>query len=83
MSTSRDILKAISGGVGPTDTLIALGYAGWGAGQLEHEMAQNAWLSGPADLSIIFQTPTERRWQRAAEIIGIDMASISRDVGHA
>ena len=83
ISTSRDILEAISAGDGPDDALVALGYAGWGAGQIEHELAQNAWLSGPADLEIIFQTPVDKRWQRAADIIGIDLASISHDIGHS
>lgn len=83
VSTSRDILAAMSDGTGPQDSLVALGYAGWTAGQLEQEMAQNAWLSGPADLEILFQTPAERRWQQAAELIGIDLNAISHDVGHA
>lgn len=83
VSTSRDILEAISQGTGPADMLVALGYAGWGAGQLEQEIAQNAWLSGPADLDIIFLTPAAQRWQRAADLIGIDLQSISHDVGHA
>jgi putative transcriptional regulator len=83
VSTSRDILEAISSGKGPDDTLVALGYAGWGAGQIEQEMAQNAWLSGPADLEIIFATPVDERWQRAADLIGIDLGSISHDVGHS
>jgi putative transcriptional regulator len=83
VSTSRDILEAISDGAGPAESLVALGYAGWGTGQLEQEMAQNAWLSGPADLTIIFATPAQYRWQRAAELIGIDLTAISRDVGHA
>ena len=83
VSTSRDILEAISDGNGPGDTLVALGYAGWGAGQLETEMAQNAWLSGPADINIIFETPVDRRWQQAADLIGIDLSAISHDVGHA
>ncbi|MGR8921725.1 MAG: YqgE/AlgH family protein [Gammaproteobacteria bacterium] len=83
VSTSRDILEAIAGGGGPDDTLVALGYAGWGAGQLEQEMAQNAWLSGPADHAIIFRTPAEQRWQEAADLIGVDLGAISHDVGHA
>lgn len=83
VSTSRDILEAISAGKGPDDTLVALGYAGWGAGQIEQEMAQNAWLSGPADLEIIFTTAVDERWQCAAHLIGIDLGSISRDVGHS
>ena len=83
VSTSRDILEAIARGQGPSDALVALGYAGWGAGQLEDEIAQNAWLSGPAHLDIVFKTPAELRWQRAAALLGIDLDSISHDVGHA
>lgn len=83
VSTSRDILAAISDGDGPEETLVALGYAGWGAGQLEAEMAQNAWLSGPADLDIMFASPVSSRWQRAADLIGVDVNAISHDVGHA
>jgi len=83
VSTSRDILEAISQGAGPTDSLVALGYAGWGAGQLEQEMAHNAWLSGPASLDILFTTPAEQRWTRAATLLGIDIGAISHDVGHA
>lgn len=83
VSTSRDILEAMSQGNGPRDALVALGYAGWGAGQLEQEIAQNAWLSGPADLDIVFVAPPGERWQRAADLIGVDLKSLSRDVGHA
>ncbi len=83
VSTSRDILEAIAAGRGPADSLVALGYAGWGAGQLEQEMAHNAWLSGPADLAIVFETPAKRRWQLAAQLIGIDVNAISHDIGHA
>tara|TARA_Y100001934_G_scaffold249423_1_gene310829 strand:+ start:98 stop:655 length:558 start_codon:yes stop_codon:yes gene_type:complete len=83
VSTSRDILEAISGGGGPDESLVALGYAGWGAGQLETEMAQNAWLSGPADLDIIFETPVARRWQHAAQLLGVNMTAMSNDIGHA
>ncbi len=83
VSTSRDILEAIARGQGPRDALVALGYAGWGAGQLENEIAQNAWLSGPANLDIVFKTPPELRWQSAAALLGIDLVSISHDVGHA
>jgi len=83
VSTSREILAAISQGNGPVDLLIALGYAGWGAGQLEQEMAQNAWLSGPADLEIIFKLPPEERWASAAAHLGIDLARLSTDRGHA
>lgn len=83
VSTSRDILEAISNGTGPNDTLVALGYAGWGAGQLEQEMGQNAWLSGPAAMEIIFHTPPERRWECAAAAMGVNLGSLSNDIGHA
>lgn len=83
VSTSRDILEALSHGGGPEDVLVALGYAGWGAGQIEREMSQNAWLSGPAEPDIMFCLPVEQRWRRAASLIGVDLGNISHDVGHA
>lgn len=83
VGTSRDLLEAISVGKGPQQSLIALGYAGWGAGQLEHEMVDNAWLSGPADLDILFDTPADLRWRRAATLLGVDLKRMSPDVGHA
>lgn len=83
ISTSRDILAAISRGGGPEELLVALGYAGWGAGQLEQELAQNAWLCGPANLEILFHAPPEARWARAAAHVGVDLARLSHDVGHA
>jgi len=83
VSTSRDILQAIATGNGPQDALIALGYAGWGAGQLEQELLQNAWLSGPVDLDILFRTPVAERWRAAAALLGVDMASLSHEFGHA
>lgn len=83
VATSRDILEAIAEGRGPREALVALGYAGWGAGQLERELADNAWLSGPADHEIIFSTPCEQRWQHAAAQLGIDLERLSHDVGHA
>ncbi|MCB1676876.1 MAG: YqgE/AlgH family protein [Halioglobus sp.] len=83
LTTSRDILRAIAGGSGPPDHLIALGYAGWSAGQLEQELADNSWLSMPADSDIIFATPAERRLGAAAATLGIDMNLISGSAGHA
>ena len=83
IATSRDILSAVAQGRGPERTAIALGYAGWGAGQLEHELQQNAWLSGPADARIIFDTPYEDRWASAARLLGIDPHHLSGDAGHA
>ncbi|OGT64847.1 MAG: hypothetical protein A3I13_03520 [Gammaproteobacteria bacterium RIFCSPLOWO2_02_FULL_47_50] len=83
IATSRDILKAIANGEGPENSLIALGYAGWGAGQLEREIKENVWLNAPADTSIIFKTPTESRWGAAAALAGVDLDKLSSDVGHA
>jgi putative transcriptional regulator len=83
VTTSRDILEAISVGEGPSETFVALGYAGWAPGQLEHEIAENSWLSGPADEQIIFRLPFEDRWQAAVELLGVDIQNLSDEVGHA
>lgn len=83
ISTSRDILAAIAHNEGPERHLIALGYAGWGAGQLEQEITDNAWLSGPADESILFDMDTESRWNAAAALLGVDLNLLSSEVGHA
>ena len=83
LTTSRDILRAIADDEGPQDHLIALGYAGWSAGQLEQELAENSWLTLPADGDIIFCTPAEQRLGAAAAQLGIDMNLISGDAGHA
>ena len=82
IATSRDILTAVAEGRGPERAAVALGYAGWGAGQLEHEVRQNAWLSGPADARIIFDTPYEERWTSATRLLGIDPDHLSGDAGH-
>jgi putative transcriptional regulator len=83
VTTSRDILEALSQGDGPDKSLIALGYAGWGAGQLEQELQSNAWLSGPADPSIIFDLMAKDRWRAAAKMMGVDIDLITTDAGHA
>ncbi|OOZ41927.1 hypothetical protein BOW53_01795 [Solemya pervernicosa gill symbiont] len=83
VTSSRDILQAIAEGKGPEKSLIALGYAGWGAGQLDQEMLDNAWLSGPADEAIIFDTQSDARWKAAASLLGIDINTLSSDTGHA
>ncbi len=83
VTTSKDILEAMAQGEGPQESLIALGYAGWGSGQLEEEILHNAWLSGPADQDIIFKTPYQDCWQAAAEHLGVDLDKLSTDVGHA
>jgi putative transcriptional regulator len=83
VTTSRDILSAMAAGHGPQRAVVALGYAGWGAGQLEAEIAANAWLNAPASSDILFNTPFEERWQRAAELLGVDLMTISTEAGHA
>ena len=83
ITTSRDILEAIAHGEGPEKVIITLGYAGWGPGQLEHELSENAWLSCPANKDIIFNTPIEKRWNAAASLLGIDLQLLSSDSGHA
>lgn len=83
LSSSKDILIAIANGEGPSHFLITLGYAGWGKGQIEKEMEENSWLNVTADNDIIFNTPTEKRWESAAMKLGIDINLISGDVGHA
>ena len=83
LTTSRDILQALANNEGPEDCIVALGYAGWAAGQLEDEIADNTWLNCPADEQIIFNTPTEERWKAAAKLIGIDLSLLSNDAGHA
>lgn len=83
VTTSQDILAALAGGRGPRRAVLALGYAGWAAGQLEDELAANAWLSVPATPELIFDTPFEARWHAAARLLGIDLATLSSDAGHA
>lgn len=83
LSTSRDILEAIAKDSGPKQHLIALGYAGWAPGQLEQEFLDNAWLSCAADEKIIFSTPVKQRFQAAADIIGVNMSTISNQSGRA
>lgn len=83
VTSSRDILDAISQGKGPSRYQILLGYAGWSAGQLEKEIAENAWLVCPADSKLLFDLPYENRWEAAARRIGVDMRLLSGQVGHA
>jgi len=83
LTSSKDILEAIAIDEGPKEHLITLGYAGWGSGQLEHEIADNIWLSCPATEDIIFHTAVEKRWESAASLLGIDLQLLSNDAGHA
>ena len=83
LTLSRDVLDSMAAGDGPDKSLVALGYAGWEAGQLEAEMLENTWLSVPANPEIIFDVPFEDRWQTAANVLGIDLSRLSPDAGHA
>ena len=83
VTTSRDILGSMARGDGPEQAVVALGYAGWEAGQLEEEIRSNAWLNVPADDSIIFTAPFEARWEAAVRLLGIDLGRLSSQAGHA
>ena len=78
-----DVLKAIAEGRGPSRYLIALGYAGWGEGQLESELAENSWLTVGADPAVIFDTPIEQRYDKALMLLGLEAWKLSPDAGHA
>lgn len=88
LTTSKDILEAVGRGEGPARLLVTLGYAGWSAGQLEHELGQNAWLSVEAGVaspgnSILFDLPADERLPAALALLGVDLASLSEHAGHA
>jgi putative transcriptional regulator len=77
------VLEAMARGDGPASATVALGCAGWGAGQLEHELVENSWLTVPADAEVLFTLPLEARWQAAAGRIGVDLARMADYAGHA
>jgi putative transcriptional regulator len=83
LTTSKDVLEAVARGEGPRDVIVSLGYAGWSAGQLEQEIAQNAWLTVAADPEVLFETPAEGRLPAAMRLLGIDFSRLSDAVGHA
>jgi len=83
LTTSRDVLQAVAEGTGPERLFVTLGYAGWGAGQLEAEMAQNAWLNVDADTSVIFDVPPEDRYAAALKLLGVDPLMLASGAGHA
>jgi len=83
MTTSKDVLEALSTGAGPRRVLVTLGYASWGEGQLESEIAENTWLTVGADASVIFDTPIGQRWDRALGLLGLQAWMLSPDAGHA
>jgi putative transcriptional regulator len=83
LTTSKDILEAVARGEGPPRLLVTLGYAGWAPGQLEHELAQNAWLTVLARPDILFELPAEERLAAAMQLLGVDYANLSDEAGHA
>ena len=83
MTTSKDVLEALSNGNGPRKLLVTLGYSGWGAGQLEDEIRRNGWITVEAEPGVIFDTPVEQRYHRALSLLGIDPALLSAEAGHA
>ena len=83
ITTSRDILASMARGEGPDGALVALGYAGWGAGQLEAELTANSWLTVAVDEHVLFNLPFEDRWQAAVRLLGIDLSRLGPDAGHA
>ncbi len=83
VTTSRDILAAMADGGGPKRALVTLGYAGWGAGQLEYELRENAWLTVQADDRVLFDTALEQRWSAAVALVGIDPANLASYSGRA
>ncbi|KAA3649164.1 MAG: YqgE/AlgH family protein [Proteobacteria bacterium] len=83
LTSSKDILQAMTLEGFDLDVLVTLGYAGWDAGQLEQELAENAWLTAPADLGIVFDLPAEERLAAAMQLLGVDFANLSESAGHA
>jgi len=83
LTATMDILKAMATGSGPRRSLLALGYAGWAPGQLDHEIQANGWLHAPADSDLIFNDDVDSKWNRALASLGISSAMLSGDAGHA
>ena len=83
LSATVDILTALAEGVGPKNHLLALGYAGWGEGQLESELAKNSWLSVDAEDEVVFKAPLDQKWHLAMAGLGVDVSKLSPDAGHA
>ena len=83
MTTSRDVLEALSSGAGPRRVLVTLGYASWGEGQLEAELGENTWLTVPASVDVIFDVPLAERYDRALDLLGLKSWMLSPEAGHA
>ena len=83
MTTSKDVLEALSTGAGPRKVLVSLGYSAWGEGQLESELGENSWLTVDADIALIFDTPVEQRYEKALGLLGLQVWMLSPQAGHA
>ena len=83
MTTSKDVLEALSTGAGPRRVFVSLGYSAWGEGQLESEISDNSWLTVPADMSVIFDTPVGERYEKAMLLLGLQSWMLSPEAGHA
>ena len=83
MTTSKDVLEALSTGAGPRKVLVSLGYSAWGEGQLESELGENSWLTVDADIAVIFDTPVEQRYDKALGLLGLQVWMLSPQAGHA
>lgn len=83
MTTSKDVLEALSTGAGPQKVFVSLGYSAWGEGQLESELLDNSWLTVAADLKVIFDTPVEQRYDQALLLLGLESWTLSPVAGHA
>ena len=83
MTTSKDVLEALSTGAGPRRVFVSLGYSAWGEGQLESEISDNSWLTVPADMGVIFDTPADERYEKAMLLLGLQSWMLSPEAGHA
>ena len=83
MTTSKDVLEALSTGYGPRKVFISLGYSSWGQGQLESEISDNSWLTVAADPAVIFDTPVDQRYAKALKLLGLEAWMLSPEAGHA
>lgn len=83
MTTSKDVLEALSTGAGPRRVFVSLGYSAWGEGQLESEISDNSWLTVPADMGVIFDTPVGERYEKAMLLLGLQSWMLSPEAGHA
>jgi putative transcriptional regulator len=83
MTTSKDVLEAMSSGAGPRRVLVTLGYSSWAEGQLESEIARNSWLTVDADVNLVFEAPVDQRYDLALSLLGLQAWMLSPEAGHA